>query len=115
MENLESPSSYSSDINTPKDYSLSSLDLCIKDSDPPISRSMKLKFGVERLLSNNTSSEISNKNEEDDNNHDDAVPLSEDLGLNLLHQQLLQSTPSLILKPFPLRFGNNQNSKDKPF
>lgn len=133
MENLESPqrvssSPFLSDLNTPKDYSLASLELCIQSDKinqnniTPISRSMKLKFGVDRLLSNTSETERIERSvmlSEDNNNINMGIVPEQNsdnhhLGLNLLHQQLIQSTSGIsghILKPFPLRFGNNHNSK----
>lgn len=132
MENLESQrassSPYLSDLNTPKDYSLASLELCIQidktiqSNVTPISRSMKLKFGVDRLLSNTSEIERNDQTlrfSEDNNDVNMGIVPEQNgdnhhLGLNLLHQQLIQSTSGIsghILKPFPLRFGNNHNSK----
>lgn len=142
-------SNSSADINQPKDYSLSSVDVTLK-SDPveannnTISKSMKLNFGVERLLSkcdnriekvHVVDETLINRNLIDKslyapNANDHAVLLnlsasnvhsqpeigSNQLGLNLLHQQLTQinngmANQSFVLKPFPIRFGRNHNGK----
>lgn len=106
--------------NVPKDYSLSTLDLCNKNdkreiTEVPMSKSMKLNFGVERLLAdcekserksprNFPSPQISDNIEsnQSDNNQ---------MGLNLLQQHLIHNSDGNLLKPFPLRFGSNHNSK----
>lgn len=151
METESFCSNSSSDINLPKDYSLSSTDMSVKSetietNNNTISKSMKLNFGVDRLLSkcdkkfekNHIIEEmISNRNLIDrssftqcGNDHEILLNLSANnvnnqpdigsnqLGINLLHQQLthmnnngLSSSPNFILKPFPIRFGRNHNGE----
>lgn len=122
------------DINLPRDYSLSSSDVRLKsdmneannnNNNNSISKSMKLNFGVERLLSKNDDKLIkqiddikdkgvllnlvSNNTETDTGNNYQAF--------NLLHQQLINTNinglpnQNCILKPFPLRFGKNHNGR----
>jgi hypothetical protein len=144
MDSESACSTNSSDINLPKDYSLSSLDLCTKSEryetnnnnnsinvTTPVSKSMKLNFGVERLLSKKDYE----KSERpvyipSVNDNDSLINLSANsqypengsnqLGINLLHQQLIHTdnnnelgNQNLVLKPFPLRFGRNHNGEQK--
>lgn len=132
------------DINKPTDYSLSSSETKLKSdineannnksnnnnsNSNTISKSMKLNFGVERLLSRKEDEDnkkiytkldeskdkgllinvvTNNVNIESDNSFQ---------GLNLLHQQLMNTNinglanQNCILKPFPLRFGKNHNGR----
>lgn len=138
METESYCSNSSSDINLPKDYSLSSSDVTVKGdsieaNNNTISKSMKLNFGVERLLAK---CDKIDKNKSDDilindrnfyahcaNDHEVLLNLSatnpseigsNQLGINLLHQQLINnglSNQSLVLKPFPIRFGRSHNGK----
>jgi hypothetical protein len=156
-------STNSSDV-MPKDYSLSSLDISAKNNininnnnsgfeannnHMPMSKSMKLNFGVERLLSKRDDKERINKNiiyKNINNNDDDEMLVNKksaekdeslvynnnnniiesanvsgnhQLGLNLLHQQLIHADntngltnhQNFILKPFPIRFGRNHNGE----
>lgn len=144
-------SNSSSDINLPKDYSLSSSDISMKcevieTNNNTISKSMLLNFGVERLLSkcdkkfdrNHIIDEmLTNRNAIDKNlltpsanDHEVLLNLSANnvhnqpeigsnqLGINLLHQQLthinngLLSNQNFVLKPFPIRFGRNHNGEN---
>lgn len=149
METESFCSNSSSDINSPKDYSLSSSDMTVKSeqiepNNNIISKSMKLNFGVERLLSkcdkkferNHIIDEmILSRNPCDKNSfvqytnqgvNDHEVLLnlsanqpdigSNQLGINLLHQQLTHINSGLtnqnfVLKPFPIRFGRNHNGE----
>ena len=148
METESFCSNSSSDINSPKDYSLSSSDMTVKseliENNNTISKSMKLNFGVERLLSkcdkkfdrNQFIDEMFiNRNLNDKNlfaqyanqsvnDHEVLLNLSANqpeigsnqLGINLLHQQLTHinnglSNQNFVLKPFPIRFGRNHNGK----
>lgn len=104
---------------------------------------MKLNFGVERLLSKcdkkidvkshfgdeilinrnfidrSFYSQCSSEHEvllnlSVNNAHSQAELGSNQLGINLLHQQLISngmSNQSLVLKPFPIRFGRSHNGK----
>lgn len=144
-------SNSSSDINLPKDYSLSSSasDMTVRSdtteaNNNTISKSMRLNFGVERLLSKcdkkfdrnhiidemlisrslidkklyapcATDSEML-LNLSANNVHSQTEIGSNQLGINLLHQQLSHinnglSNQSFVLKPFPIRFGRNHNGK----
>lgn len=151
METESFCSNSSSDFNSPKDYSLSSTDMTVKSelietNNNTISKSMKLNFGVERLLSKCdkkfdrnhiidemlTKRNLSDKNtfsqcvNQGVNDHEVLLNLSANrpeigsnqLGINLLHQQLTHinsglSNQNFVLKPFPIRFGRNHNGKKK--
>jgi hypothetical protein len=105
--------------NVPKDYSLSTLDLCNKNdkreiTEVPMSKSMKLNFGVERLLSNCEKSDRKSPRHFPPPHISDNIEtnLSDShMGLNLLQQQLINNSDGNLLKPFPLRFGSNHNRK----
>jgi hypothetical protein len=98
-------------LNVPKDYSISALDYCTQNELTELNSeksksTVKLKFGVDRLLSKSSDNER-NSSERNPNNN---------LGLVLSsHAQLMSSTSTSfhtqILKPFPLRFGATHNSK----
>lgn len=152
MDSLETESfcsNSSSDINSPKDYSLSSSEITVKSeliepNNNTISKSMKLNFGVDRLLSkcdkkferNRLIDDIQLMRELSDkhsftqcasptvNDHEVLLNLSANqpeigsnqLGINLLHQQLTNlnnglTSQNFVLKPFPIRFGRNHNGK----
>jgi hypothetical protein len=151
METESFCSNSSSDLNLPKDYSLSSSDLSVKSdsretNNNTISKSMKLNFGVDRLLAKcdkkfeknlinddsfTSRSFIDSKIEYSQCVNDQDVLLnlsasvqhqteigSNQLEMNLLHQQLSQlnnglSSQSFVLKPFPIRFGRNHNGEDR--
>lgn len=103
--------------NVPKDYSLTTLDLCNKNdkreiTEVPMSKSMKLNFGVERLLANCDKSERKSPRNFPPLISDNIEPnFTDNFGLNLLQQQLIHNSDGNLLKPFPLRFGSNHNSK----
>lgn len=116
------------DINIPRDYSLSSSDIRLKSemneaNNNTLSKSMKLNFGVERLLSRNDDKLITQIEENKDkglllnlvSNNTETDTGHNYQGLNLLHQQLINtnglSNQNCILKPFPLRFGKNHNGR----
>lgn len=147
METESFCSNSSSDINLPKDYSLSSSsDITVKSeaietNNNTISKSMRLNFGVERLLAkcdkkfdkkhiidemlisrslidknlyNNDSEMLLNLSAS--NVHSPTEIGSNQLGINLLHQQLTHMNGGLtnqgfVLKPFPIRFGRNNNGE----
>lgn len=148
METESFCSNSSSDINLPKDYSLSSSDTTVKsepieqNNNVTISKSMKLNFGVDRLLSkcdkkfdrtHIVDEMLIDRNLIDKNlfvpcanDHEVLLNLSANtphsqteignnqLGINLLHQQLTHinnglSNQNFVLKPFPIRFGRNHN------
>jgi hypothetical protein len=147
METESFCSTSSSDLNLPKDYSLSSSEVTVKsDTIEPnnntISKSMKLNFGVDRLLAKCDKKFESNHILDDmlmnrknlyspcasdhevllnlsaSNIHQQAEIGSNQLGINLLQQQLshlsngLSSQGGFVLKPFPIRFGRNHNGKE---
>ncbi|CAG9803956.1 unnamed protein product [Chironomus riparius] len=124
------------DINLPRDYSLSSSDIRLKsdmneannnnsnnNNNHTLSKSMKLNFGVERLLSKNYDKLNKHIDESKDkgmllnlvSNNIETDTGNNYQGLNLLHQQLINTNinglpnQNCILKPFPLRFGKNHN------
>jgi len=116
------------DINIPRDYSLSSSDIRLKSdmneaNNNTLSKSMKLNFGVERLLSRNDDKLITQIEENKDkgvllnlvSNNTETDTGHNYQGLNLLHQQLINTNglpnQNCILKPFPLRFGKNHNGR----
>lgn len=149
METESFCSNSSSDFNQPRDYSISSSDMTVKselvepNNNIVVSKSMKLNFGVDRLLSKCdkkfdrtqiVDEMLINRNLIDktlyppcndhevllnlsaNNSHSQAEIGSNQLGINLLHQQLTQinnglSSQSFVLKPFPIRFGRNHNGK----
>lgn len=150
METESFCSNSSSDFNQPKDYSLSSPELALKsdlvepNNNTVVSKSMKLNFGVDRLLSKCdkkfdkvqiVDEMLINRNLIDKNlyppcanDHELLLNLSANnvhsqpeigsnqLGINLLHQQLTQmnnglSSQNFVLKPFPIRFGRNHNGE----
>lgn len=104
--------------NVPKDYSLSTLEMCNKSeiTEVPMSKSMKLNFGVERLLAHCEKNERNSPRNFASHQISDNVETNQmdnHMGLNLLHQQLIHSTDGNLFKPFPLRFGSNHNRKFK--
>lgn len=153
MDSLETESfcsNSSSDFNQPKDYSLSSSEMSVKseliepnNNSIVVSKSMKLNFGVDRLLSKcdkkfdkpRLVDEMLNRNQFDkslyppcandqdvllnlsaNNTHSQTEIGNNQLGINLLHQQLTQmnnglSSQNFVLKPFPIRFGRNHNGE----
>lgn len=130
MDSIETESfcsSNSSDI-LPKDYSLSS-PMSVKSEINEISKSMKLSFGVDRLLSkcekkferklNGENFTIANNEISSANDEQNISKIeSNRLGINLLHQQLTNANNGFLhnnylLKPFPLRFGRNENGELK--
>lgn len=151
METESFCSNSSSDINLPKDYSLSSTDISLKNdvieaNNNTISKSMQLNFGVDRLLSKCDKKFDKNQivdemlvnrslidksmyapcasdsemllNLSANNVLNQAEIGSNQLGINLLHQQLTHmnnglSNQNFVLKPFPIRFGRNHNGKEK--
>lgn len=135
METESFCSNSSSDVNLPKDYSLSSSDVkseLIELNNNTVSKSMKLNFGVERLLAKcdkkfdhkiRLADELLiNRNFYSQSDHEVLLNLSANnshsqpdigsnqLGINLLHQQL-SNQQSMVLKPFPVRFGRSHNGK----
>lgn len=138
METESFCSNSSSDINLPKDYSLSSTDMSVKSesietNNNTISKSMKLNFGVDRLLSkcdkkferNHMIDELLiNRNLVEKspftqcaNDHEILLNLSANnnqpdigsnqLGINLLHQHLTHMNNNGL--------SSNQNFVLKPF
>ncbi|CRK96921.1 CLUMA_CG010431, isoform A [Clunio marinus] len=135
METESVCSNSSSDINIPKDYSLSSTDMNMKSNsvetnNNTISKSMKLNFGVERLLSKCDrqiekedpiddmimNKNLINKNIYSPNVHDNEVLLNlsanninepeignHQLEINLLHQQLTHINNGLANQNFVLK------------
>jgi hypothetical protein len=115
-------SSNSSDI-LPKDYSLSSS--TIRESEEKeikrtTSKSMELNFGVDRLLAK--CDKMIERTMFDENllrtrlsesEVNDQSSLENDT--NFLHHHLTNTKnflpPSFVLKPFPLRFGRNENGE----
>lgn len=117
------------DRNLPMDYSLTSQELGVLSvtNEAKIithSKSMKLNFGVERLLSKSSDNDkkiYENKNTAivdfvtSDLELDSNANCSQ--GLNLLQQQLINTNlnglnnQNCLLKPYPLRFGKSHNGE----
>lgn len=121
----ESFSSSNSDI-LPKDYSLCSMIVQNEVKEKSVtSKSMKLNFGVDRLLAKCDKKVERNQLSENfftlspSENEQIVQKLGNNqMQLNLLHQQLTNTNSrflnnNFVLKPFPLRLERNENGRKK--